>query len=185
MVSILLASGFEEIEAVVVYDVLKRGGVDVTLVSTTGSKMVYGGHKLSIETDEKIEHIMDKKHELLVIPGGSGGVNRLLQSISVKKLVRKVYEEDKGIVAAICAGPLVLADADILEGKDYTCFSGVEDEINVGNYVDAPVVVSGSIITSQSPSTAMNFAFKILEALKDKDVVKKVYTGVTGGKTYE
>lgn len=137
-----------------------------------------------METDETVESIAEKKHRLLIIPGGSGGVNRLLQSISVKKLVRKVYEEDEGIIAAICAGPLLLAAVGILEGEDYTCYPGVEEEIRMGNYRDEPVVISGSVITSQSPNTAVSFAFEVLEALEGKEVAKMAYAGFTGGRRH-
>ena len=174
MVSILLGSGFEEIEAITVFDILKRAGADVALISVTGSIDVSSARNLTVKTDELLDDVKERKHQMIVIPGGMGGVKRILNSPSAKIFLQKAYR-DETMISAICAGPLVL-DKFGLFNKDtkYTCHPGVVKEIKKGIYIKEDVVIDGQFITSVCPGTADKFAFKIVEKLFDKEKVIEV-----------
>lgn len=174
MISILLGSGFEEIEAITVFDILKRAGADVLLVSVTGTLEVSSARNLVLKADYLIDEIKDKKHQMVVIPGGMGGVKRIVNSPSAKIFMQKIYM-DKTKIAAICAGPLVLDKFGLFSDETkYTCYPGVEEEIITGIYVDKDVVVDGQFITSVAPGTADEFAFKLVEILYDKEKMLNV-----------
>lgn len=174
MISILLGSGFEEVEAITVFDILKRAGADVLLVSVTGTLEVSSARNLVLKADYLIDDINDKKQQMVVIPGGMGGVKRILNSPSAKQFMQKVIM-DKTKIAAICAGPLVLDKFGLFSDETkYTCYPGVEEEITTGIYVDKDVVVDGQFITSVSPGTADEFAFKLVEILFDKEKMLNV-----------
>lgn len=169
MISILLGSGFEEIEAITVFDILKRAGADVLLVSVTGTLEVSSARNLVIKADYLIDEIKDKKHQMIVVPGGMGGVKRIINSPSAKIFLQKAYVE-KTQIAAICAGPLVLEKFGLFSDETkYTCYPGVEEEIATGNYVNEEIVVDGQFITSVAPGTADNFALKLVEMLYNKN----------------
>lgn len=174
MISILLGSGFEEVEAITVFDILKRAGADVLLVSVTGTLEVSSARNLVLKADYLIDDIKDKKHQMVVIPGGMGGVKRILNSPSAKIFMQKTYI-DKTKIAAICAGPLVLDKFGLFsEETKYTCYPGVEEDINTGIYIDKDIVVDGQFITSVAPGTADEFAFKLVEILYDKEKMLNV-----------
>lgn len=174
MISILLGSGFEEIEAITVFDILKRAGADVLLVSVTGTLEVSSARNLVLKADYLIDEIKDKKQQMVVIPGGMGGVKRIVNSPSAKIFMQKIYM-DKTKIAAICAGPLVLDKFGLFSDETkYTCYPGVEEEIITGIYVDKDVVVDGQFITSVAPGTADEFAFKLVEILYDKEKMLNV-----------
>lgn len=174
MISILLGSGFEEIEAITVFDILKRAGADVLLVSVTGTLEVSSARNLVLKAEYLIDDIYYKKHQMVVIPGGMGGVKRIINSPSAKKFMQKIYM-DKTKIAAICAGPLVLDKFGLFSAETkYTCYPGVEEEITTGIYTDKDVVVDGQFITSVAPGTADDFAFKLVEILYDKEKMLNV-----------
>ena len=174
MVSILLASGFEETEVVTVFDIFKRGDIeDVSLISVTGNKKLHSVRNLTIHAHGEIEDVDSKEQSAIILPGGEAGVNRLKSSIFVKTLVREVYDNG-GCIGAICEAPLVLEEVGLLEGYDYTCLQGIEKELETGNYIDKKVVVDRQLVTAHSPSTTALFAFAILEKLRGKEVRKRV-----------
>ena len=174
MISILLASGFEETEVVTVFDIFKRGDIeDVSLISVTGNRKLHSVRNLTIYAHGKIEEVDSKEQSAIILPGGEAGVNRLRSSIFVKKLVRDVYDNG-GYIGAICEASLVLEEVGLLEGYDYTCFQGLEKELGTGNFIDKKVVVDRQLITAQSPSSTALFAFAILDKLKGKEVRKRV-----------
>lgn len=181
MISILLGSGFEEIEAITVFDILKRAGADVVLVSVTGTLEVSSARNLVVRADVLLDEVTDKKHQMIVIPGGMGGVRRIINSPSAKILLQHAYI-DKTKIAAICAGPMVLEKFGLFSDETkYTCYPGVEKEITAGKYVDEEIVVDGQFITSVAPGTADNFAFKLVEMLFDKkkrNEVEKSWFGI-------
>lgn len=174
MISILLGSGFEEVEAITVFDILKRAGADVLLVSVTGTLEVSSARNLVLKADYLIDDMYDKKQQMVVIPGGMGGVKRILNSPSAKIFLQKLYI-DKTKIAAICAGPLVLDKFGLFSAETkYTCYPGVEEDITTGIYVDKEVVVDGQFITSVAPGTADEFAFKLVEIIYDKEKMLNV-----------
>lgn len=163
-VLLLLAEGFEEVEALTIVDYLRRMDIVVDTVSI-GGKNVQGAHGINIEADKKIEAIDDiKNYDGLVIPGGIPGATNLRDDDRVIKLVKEFNQEQK-IIAAICAGPIVLERAGILKGKKVTSYPGFEDELKESVYKEELVVQDGNIITARGPAVAIYFAIKLVENL--------------------
>lgn len=163
-VLLLLAEGFEEVEALTIVDYLRRMDIVVDTVSI-GGKNVQGAHGINIEADKKIEAIDDiKNYDGLVIPGGIPGATNLRDDDRVIKLVKEFNQEQK-IIAAICAGPIVLERAGILKGKKVTSYPGFEDELKESVYKEKLVVQDGNIITARGPAVAIYFAIKLVENL--------------------
>ena len=165
MVYILLGTGFEEIEALAPVDLLRRAGVEVTTVGLNG-KIVYGSHRIGVEADITIEELDISDAEMIVLPGGLGGVASIRGCQKALEAVKAVFDAGK-FVAAICAGPTVLADLGLLTGVNATCYPGqipnMKDALVVPN---AACVTDGKIITGTSAGTAVPFALALIEALK-------------------
>ncbi|MEM5853604.1 MAG: DJ-1/PfpI family protein [Candidatus Aenigmatarchaeota archaeon] len=164
-VFVLLADGFEEIEAVTVIDVLRRAGINVDVVSVSGT-WVTGSHEVKLMVDRRLNDINFEKYDGVVLPGGSKGVNNLLKSAKLKEILEKMNEKGK-LIAAICAAPLILARHKILENKRATIYPGMEKEIPYPR--GERVVVDGNVITSQGPGTAIEFALAIVEKLLGRE----------------
>ena len=173
MVYVLLGTGFEEIEALTPVDLLRRAGVQVKTVGLNG-KIVYGGHAIGVEVDMTIEELDVSDAEMIVLPGGLGGVASIRGCEKALEAVRAVYEMG-GYVAAICAGPTVLADLGLLTGVRATCYPGqipyMRDAAVVEN---AACITDGRIITGTSAGTATPFALALIEALKGGEEAKRI-----------
>ena len=122
MVYMLLGTGFEETEAIAPLDLLRRAGVDILTVGING-KIVYGSHKIGVEADIELGEVDLTNLEMVILPGGLGGVASIRASKEAMDIVRFAYENNK-FTAAICAGPTVLADLGIVDGKNATCYPG-------------------------------------------------------------
>ena len=173
MVYVLLGTGFEEIEALTPVDLQRRAGVQVKTVGLNG-KIVYGGHAIGVEVDMTIEELDVSDAEMIVLPGGLGGVASIRGCEKALEAVRAVYEMG-GYVAAICAGPTVLADLGLLTGVRATCYPGqipyMRDAAVVEN---AACITDGRIITGTSAGTATPFALALIEALKGGEEAKRI-----------
>ncbi len=167
---IILADGFEEIEAFTVVDVLRRAKVDIITVGLTSS-VVEGSHGIRAVADKKMADINPDSFDMLVLPGGNPGYTNLANSGKVLGIV-KDFNKKKKIIAAICAAPYVLAKAGIMENRVATIYPGMEKELSRPR--DAKVVVDGNIVTSRSPGTAMEFALKLAEIAASMAAAKKV-----------
>ena len=168
MVYMLLGTGFEETEAIAPLDLLRRAGVDVLTVGVTG-KTVFGGHKIGIEADITIEEMDLTNLEMIILPGGLGGVASARASQPALDALKFAWENDK-FVAAICAGPTVLADLGITDGKNATCYPGCEGGMGSANMIpDAACVRDGKLITGTSAGCAIPFGLALVEALKGKE----------------
>ena len=165
MVYILLGMGFEEIEALAPVDLLRRAGIEVTTVGLNG-KIVYGSHRIGVQADITIEELDISDAEMIVLPGGLGGVASIRGCSKALEAVKAVAAAGK-YVAAICAGPTVLADLGLLTGVNATCYPrqipNMKDALVVEN---AACVTDGKIITGTSAGTAVPFALALIEALK-------------------
>ncbi|OBR95043.1 MULTISPECIES: DJ-1 family glyoxalase III [Clostridium] len=170
---VLLARGFEEVEALTCVDVLRRGGVHCITCSINSEDDVMGTHEIHVKANGLLEKTDTDKYDALIIPGGMPGAANLRDSCEVIQVV-KDFNNSKKIVAAICAGPIVLKKAGIIENKKVTSYPGYENDIAPVSYSEDVVVQDGNIITSRGPATAMHFAFKILENLADKDTLEKL-----------
>ena len=168
MVYMLLGTGFEETEAIAPLDLLRRAGVDVLTVGVTG-KTVFGSHSIGIEADITIEEMDLTNLEMIILPGGLGGVASIRASQAAMDAIRFAKENNK-FTAAICAGPTVLADLGITDGKHATCYPGCETGMGTAK-VDAtvPCVQDGKLITGASAGCAVPFGLALIAALKDKD----------------
>lgn len=173
-VAVLMANGCEEVEALTVVDVMRRAGVKCDMVSI-GDIEVIGDHNIKIIADKRIDDGLDE-YDLIVLPGGLKGTRNLQNSPKVIEAVKEFYKNK--MVAAICAAPVVLKTAGIVEGKNITSYPGFEAELKGCNYIDDEnVVVDGNIITSRGPATAMTFAYKLLEVLGN-DKYKELSKGM-------
>lgn len=173
MVYIMLGTGFEEIEALAPVDLLRRAGVEVKTVGIDG-KVVCGGHGIGVEADIGPEQ-MDLEHmEMIVLPGGLGGVASIRASRETLAAVKYAYDHDR-YVAAICAGPTVLADLGIMDGRNATCFPGQVGNMKDAVIVpDASVVRDGKVITGTSAGCAIPFALALIEALKGSEMARTI-----------
>ena len=171
---VFLATGFEEIETVTVVDVLKRANVNVTVAGLT-SDVIEGKHGMKVVPDKSIDDVTVTDFDAVVVPGGNPGYKNLRKDPRVIAMVKKAFESNK-ILAAICAGPTVLSDAGILEGKACTIYPGMEKELEAGGGKPKQemVVVDGNIVTSRGPATALPFALKLAEILAGKHAAEAV-----------
>ena len=173
MVYLLLGTGFEETEAVAPLDLLRRAGEDVLTVGVNG-KVVYGSHKIGIEADITIDQMDLTNLEMIVLPGGLGGVASARASQKALDALRFAWENDK-YVAASCAGPTVLADLGITDGKNATCYPGCESGMGSAKMVENVASVrDGKLITGTSAGCAIPFGLALVEALKGKEAADAI-----------
>lgn len=173
-VAVMLAQGFEEIEALTVVDIVRRAGITCDTVSISG-KEVKGAHDIVVIADKIISDEI-KDYDLIVLPGGMPGATNLRDNSKVIEFVQW-FNNNKKLVGAICAAPIVLGRAGVIEGKNITSYPGFQNELSAGNYKEEAVVVDGNIITSRGPATAMAFSYKLLEALGYEET-EKISTGM-------
>ena len=173
MIYMLLGTGFEETEAIAPLDLLRRANVQVATVGVTG-KVVYGSHGIGIEADILMEQMDLTNMEMIILPGGLGGVASARASKEALEALRFAWENGK-YVAAICAGPTVLADLGITDGKNATCFPGCENQMGSANMIaDAAAVRDGRLITGTSAGCAIPFGLKLIEVLKGKEEADRI-----------
>jgi protein deglycase len=163
-----LATGFEEMEAIVPVDVWRRAGFLVQTVSMTGDKIVTGSHNISVLADQLFEEVNYNEADMIFLPGGMPGSSNL---DTHKGLQKKILEFDcKGkYLAAICAAPLVLGHNDLLKNKRATCFPGFENELYGATITGTNVEFDGNIITAKGAGVAFEFAMKVVEMFKGRD----------------
>ncbi len=162
-VACYLAPGFEESEALMTVDILRRADVYVDLIGVF-DKHVVGSHDIEVVTDKLWDNQL-ANYDMIFLPGGQPGTNNLLNNERVIEILQRYNKEDR-LIAAICAAPLVLDRAGLLNGKRVTSFPGVEDgNFLKSEYVEDKVVVDGNIITSRGVATIPEFAFTLLEVL--------------------
>ena len=168
MVYLLLGTGFEETEAIAPLDLMRRAGIQVLTVGING-KVIYGGHGIGVEADITLDEMDLTQLDMIVIPGGLGGVASIRASEPAMKALESAWESGK-YVAAICAGPTVLADLGILTGVKATCYPGQIPNMKDAQVVpDVACVTDGKIITGTSAGTAVPFALALIEALKGSE----------------
>jgi 4-methyl-5(b-hydroxyethyl)-thiazole monophosphate biosynthesis len=163
MVYILLADGFEEAEAIVPADLLRRAGVQVALVGVTGAQ-VTGAHGIAVACDRELSQVKDEP-ELVMLPGGLGGVENLGASSAAMELVQRTAQAGR-YVAAICAAPSLLGKLGLLKGRKAVCYPGMEETMGADAQRGHSVVVDGKFITGEGPGAAFDFGLKLVETLK-------------------
>ena len=172
-VSVILADGFEEIEALTVVDLLRRAQIYVGTVSATDEYIVHGAHGINVQTEDLFEEVNFVESDMIVLPGGMPGTTNLNDHAGVRRVVKDFYEEGK-YVAAICAAPTVLANLGILKGKRITCFPTVENQIQGAVITRMPATVDWNIITGRGAGTAIDFALKLIDALSGPDKAREI-----------
>jgi 4-methyl-5(b-hydroxyethyl)-thiazole monophosphate biosynthesis len=181
MASVLLplAKGFEEVEAVALIDVMRRGGIEVQIAYLEDEfqdRLVLGANGITVQADTSIKNVITDDFDMMVLPGGWGGTYALAENERIIELVQE-FKATK-IIGAMCAAPFVLKKAGVL-GDSYTCYPGAKDEIGHPGYRDDMKVVSdGNVITSQGPGTALCFGLAIVERLVGKESMQAVKEGM-------
>lgn len=160
-VAVILANGFEEIEALTVVDVMRRANITCHMVGFEDK--VTGSHAIQVQADRVFDGNLSE-YDMIVLPGGMPGSAHLRDNEQLVSELQRFEETDKK-VAAICAAPIALNRAGLLEGRNFTCYDGVQEQIADGHYHKETVVVDGNIITSRGPATALAFAYHLVETL--------------------
>jgi 4-methyl-5(b-hydroxyethyl)-thiazole monophosphate biosynthesis len=166
-----LAEGFEEIEAVTIIDILRRGNIEVTVLGVGGMRPA-GSHGISIECDAALEACLGEQYDAVVLPGGPG--TRHLRDSANLRLVITRHEERGALLAAICAAPTVLERAGVLAGKRATSHPDQHPEMKSCRYVEEAVVEDGNIITSRGAGTAIAFAAAVVKRLAGEDAARDI-----------
>ena len=177
-VLVILADGFEEVEALAPIDVLRRSGASVTVAGLKPERgnLVRGAHDIWIRCDVELCDVREDRFDAIVLPGGMPGALNLHKSEVVNSMVLDTYKRGD-LVCAICASPaFVLAPTGILDGKKATCYPGCEEKYSHLDFCGERVVRDGNVITGAGPGTALEFGLLITEALFGKEVSSKIHS---------
>lgn len=172
-VYLFLATGFEEVEALTVVDILRRGGVDCKTVSVMGDYDVTGSHNITVRADLVFEHQSITDGQMLIMPGGIPGTPNLKAHAGLKQLILD-YEKNGKYLAAVCAAPTVYGEMGLLKGKDATCYPGMEDGLVGANKKSDAVVCDGPFITSRGMGTCIEFGLTLLAKLTDQNTADMI-----------
>lgn len=172
MVYILLAPGFEEAEALVPADLLRRAGIQTALTGVE-DQMVAGSHDIVVRADRVIAQVDLREAEMIVLPGGGCGVQNLREHPAVAALAQEAV--DRGIpLAAICAAPTLLGEWGMLKGRRATCYPGMEEKLTGGQAEDASVVADRNLITGRAAGSAFEFGLALIRALAGAEKAEEV-----------
>lgn len=168
-----LAGGFEEIEALTIVDVLRRGGQQVLTASIETGLSVVGAHGIEVKADALLSDVIDDAYDAIVLPGGGGGTAKMRKCTTLLNRLRRQAGEGR-LLCAICAAPAVFVDAGVLDaGVQVTCYPTCQEELD-RPWIPAPVVADRNIITGQAPGSAMLFALVVLKTLAGDEVADGV-----------
>lgn len=171
-VVVLLAPGFEEIEALTVVDVLRRAGVRVVAAGLREG-LITGSHEITVKPDTTVDKIRVEEFDMVVLPGGMPGTTHLRQDARVRKLVADMARAGRH-TCAICAAPVVLKDAGVTFGKAVTSHPVMQEELKDLDYREDRVVTDDKIVTSRGPGTAMEFALELVRILAGQDKAEEL-----------
>ena len=181
MASVLLplAEGFEEIEAVSLIDIMRRGGIEVRTAYLDGefdTDLVTGANGITVQADTSIKNVISEDFDMIVLPGGWGGTNHLAENARVQSLLKEFKAKGK-YVGAMCAAPYALHVAGVLN-HNYTCYPSTEEKIRKEGYTDKEkVVIDGKVMTSRGPGTAICFGLAIVRQLVGEESYEAVKSG--------
>jgi len=172
-----IATGFEEIEAVSLIDILRRADIKVIVASLTDELQVQGANGIVLVANRNISGITSQDIDMILLPGGWGGTNLLAEDKYVQNLLKDMNAKGKDI-SAICAAPFALYKADVLPSK-FTCYPSVEERIDNDGYIaDDNVIEDGNIITSRGPGTAMCLGLYIVKKYKGDKIYRELKSGL-------
>lgn len=169
-----LAPGFEDMEATTIVDILRRAEIEVTTAGLTPG-LVQGSRGLRVQPDAYLDEVLERDFDMVVLPGGMPGSEHLMHDRRVQSLLKRLSAAGR-YTAAICAAPMALAAAGLLDGRRATCYPSMAEKLNSPGmvYLTEPVVVDGKVVTSRGPGTALDFALTLVELLKGKDLRDQV-----------
>lgn len=167
-IGVFFATGFEEIEALTVVDLLRRAEIEAVCISIDNAGTVVGSHGIEVTMNQGIRDTDFDSLDMIVCPGGMPGTKNLEKCIALTGQIKKYYEEGKW-VAAICAAPSIFGHLGLLENKKACIFPGMEEELLGAEVVFDQVTVSGKVITSRGMGTAIAFGLAIVEQFKGKE----------------
>ena len=179
-VLLAVADGSEDLEMVTILDLLRRAGVEVTLVSVMHQRQVTLAHGLEIRAEALLADVIDDDFDAIVLPGGMPGAEHLSTNPTLISMLKEQHAKGE-VIAAICASPaVVLAKHGLLQGKKAVAYPGFEEGLEQGGaqYVDQAVVIDGNIITSKGPATAIAFTLALIEVLVGEIAAKEVAAGL-------
>lgn len=172
MVYVILGKGFEEVEAVAPVDILRRGGVEVKYAGINGMT-VEGAHGIEVKADMRIEDVSAVEGDVVVVPGGLGGVETIESSTEAQRVITSARA--KGCrIAAICAGPRVYAGLGLLGERNITCYPGMEAQMTGSVWKGGSVCVDGDLLTGRAPGSAIDFGLALLEWIAGNEKAGKV-----------
>jgi 4-methyl-5(b-hydroxyethyl)-thiazole monophosphate biosynthesis len=168
---VFLVEGFEEIEAVTIINVLRRGGVEAKVVSLTGKREVEGGRGITVLADTTLDGLDSIDNSILVLPGGPGTHNYMKHEIFLELI--KMHNADGGHIAAICAAPTVLGQLGLLRDKAAVCFPSpfLLDKLNAREVPAVSTITDGNTTTANGPAASLDFALEVLR-IATGDVAK-------------
>ncbi len=175
MIYMFLAPGFEEIEALMPLDLMRRAGLEVKTVGVGGLDIT-GSHGITVKADITDSELDGNAPECVILPGGMPGTKNLDASAVVHKALDNALENN-ALICAICAAPMILGKRGILRGKNATCFPGFEEYLE-GATVGGRVVKDGNVITAVGMGAALEFGIEIVAALKGRDAADKLAAAV-------
>lgn len=177
-VYVLLASGFELIEAMIPVDILRRSGLNVTTVSTSGDLQVESAQKVKVTADTLFKDVDFGSGDMIVLPGGNPGYINLRENKDVVEVVKQYLDSNK-YVGAICGGPTVLGVNNLIGDLNFTCHFSVANEMNSDKYSnDKAVIVDNNVITSRGAGTAIEFGFELAKKFVSQEVIENVKKGM-------
>ncbi len=173
-----IATGFEEIEAVTIIDVLRRAEIEVLVASLDGKSLVKGANGITVETDLEVKSVESNEIDMIVLPGGWDGTYALADDENVQRILKEMDAKGKNI-AAICAAPFALNAAGVLK-QNFTCYPSVEEQIRLEGYQGdkSMIVEDTNVMTSRGPGTSLCFALKIVQKLKGEETYKALKEGL-------
>ncbi len=177
MIAILLAEGFEEIEALTPLDFFRRAGLDAKTVSITEERLVRGAHGIQVTADAVANEFNANDVEALILPGGMPGAKNLDSSPFVDKAIRDIYAGGKRI-GAICASPFLLGKRGLLKGERAVCYPGFEAHLEGATVEDLPCLTSGRITTARGAGAAAEFSIELLRRLADDATAERIASSV-------
>lgn len=169
--AVIIAPGFEEGEALTIIDIIRRAELPCEAVGLTDTT-VTGAHNITMKCDSMLS-MESSEFDMIVLPGGLPGATNLRDSDLLMDVIRKMNSEGK-YVCAMCAAPIALERAGVLEGKNFTAYLGYDEKIKAGTFKEDEVVIDGNVVTSRGPATAYAFAYELTRLLGgDAEAVKK------------
>lgn len=176
--AMMLGDGFETVEATAPIDVLRRGGIEVKLISVMPTLNVTSGQGISVVADAQVDDVDLMAFDAICVPGGEGGVENLKRCAKLSDALPGFMNDDTRLVASICAGPTILNDLDLLGGRTATCYPGCEVDFPEGVYPGQGVFTDGNLVTASGPAYAMPFGVEILRKLAGDATANQVAAGL-------